>query len=148
MRTIGPPLTAEESAALVAHCRSLVGRVRFRHMGRKPHIGLDCAGLLFWGMAQIGRPTFDLKAYGREPHKDGLRANLIRNLGPALPASEMQAGDIPLMRFDGEPRHVGLLTTLPDGRMGLIHVHAHNKVVAEHGLDDYWRGNIVEVFRP
>lgn len=147
MRAIGPPLTAEESAALEKACRSLVNRVRFRHKGRKAEIGLDCAGLLFWGMAQIGRPTIDLPAYGREPHKDGLRENLIRNLGPELPPSQMQAGDILLMRFQGEPRHVGLITQLPDGRLGIIHVHAENKVVSEHGLADY-HGEVVAVWRP
>lgn len=147
MRAIGPLLTAEESAALDKACRSLVGRVRFRHKGRKAEIGLDCAGLLFWGMAQIGRPTVDLPAYGREPHKDGLRENLIRNLGPALKPAQVQAGDIVLMRFHGEPRHVGLVTQLQDGRLGLLHVHAENKVVSEHGLSEY-HGDVVAVWRP
>lgn len=147
MRAIGPDLTAEESAALEKVCRSLVNRVRFRHKGRKPATGLDCAGLLFWGMAQIGRPTVDLPAYGREPHKDGLRENLSRNLGPELPPNQIQAGDVFLMRFQGQPRHVGLVTKLPDGRLGIIHVHAENKVVSEHGLAGY-HGDIVAVWRP
>lgn len=147
-RVIGPPLTPEESAQMIAHARSLIGRVRFRHMGRNPAIGLDCAGLLFWIVGKIGRPTADLPAYGREPHKDGLRQNLIRNLGAPLPAAQMRVGDMPLMRFDGDPRHVGILADYPGGGLSLIHVHAHNKVVAEHRLDDYWRGNIVEVYRP
>jgi len=147
MRTIGSPLTAEESAALADACRSLVNRVKFRHKGRNPKIGLDCAGLLFWGMAQIGRPTNDLPAYGREPHKDGLRENLIRNLGPELPPDQIRAGDVILMRFQGEPRHVGLVTQLPDGRLGLLHVHAENKVVSEHGLAGY-HADIVAVWRP
>lgn len=148
MRAIGPPLTAEESAALIEACRSLVGRVRFRHQGRNPDIGLDCAGMVGWGLWQIGRSFVDIKGYGREPHKNGLRAALETNLGHCVPVESMSAGDVPLMRFDGDPRHVGLLTTLPDGRMGMIHVHAHNKIVAEHGLDHYWRGNIVAVWRP
>src|SRR5690606_33015108 len=107
-RVIGAPLTAEESAALVAACRSLVGHVRFRHQGRNPEIGLDCAGMLVWALRKISRPVEDLRAYGREPHKDGLRQCLIRNLGRPLPKSGMQAGDIALMRFDCDPRHVGL----------------------------------------
>lgn len=147
MRAIGPDLTAEESAALEKACRSLKDRVRFRHKGRKAHIGLDCAGLLFWGMEQIGRPTVDLPAYGRDPHKDGLRENLIRNLGPALPREQVKAGDVVLMRFHGEPRHVGLVTQLEDGRLGLLHVHAENKVVSEHGLAGY-HADLVAVFRP
>jgi cell wall-associated NlpC family hydrolase len=147
MRAIGDPLTAEESAALVEACRSLVGRVRFRHQGRNPAIGLDCAGMVGWGLWQIGRSFFDLKGYGREPHKNGLRQAMETNFGPCVPKASMQAGDVPLMRFAGDPRHVGIVTTLPDGRTGLIHVHSEMKYVAEHGLDGYW-GDIVAVFRP
>lgn len=147
MRAIGPPVTAEESAALIEACRSLVGRVYFRHQRRDPAIGLDCAGLLVWALRHIGRTPIDLKGYGREPHKNGLRQCMEANLGPPVPRESMRAGDVPLMRFKGDPRHVGLITTLPDGRMGLIHVHSEMKYVAEHGLAGYW-GDIVAVFRP
>lgn len=147
MRAIGPPLTEQESQALIDCCRALVNRVRFRHQGRNPSIGLDCAGMLIWALRQIGREPVDMKGYGREPHKNGLRQTMEVNLGPGLDRSQMRSGDVPLMRFHGEPRHVGLLTNLSDGRMGLIHVHADNKIVAEHGLAGYW-GDIVAVFRP
>lgn len=147
MRAIGEPLTAEESAAFIAAARSLVNRVKFRHQGRNPKIGLDCAGLAQWAMQQAGRPIWDMTAYGREPHKDGLGAAMTRNLGEPVPRESMRGGDIVLMRFNGAPRHVGIVTQLADGRLGLLHVHADNKVVSEHGLDGYW-GEIVAVFRP
>lgn len=147
MRTIGEPLTAEESAAFIAAARSLVNRVKFRHMGRNPRTGLDCAGLPQWAMQQIGRPVYDLPAYGREPHKDGLRYAMQRNFGDPVPLESMQAGDVILMRFQGAPRHVGIVTQLADGRLGLLHVHAENKVVSEHGLAGY-HADIVGVWRP
>lgn len=146
MRCIGEPLTAEESAALIAACRSQMGKP-FGHMKRGPR-QFDCAGLLLWAMASIGRPVNDIAVYGREPHKDGLRENMIFNLGPPVPKESMRAGDMVLMRFDGEPRHVGLLTDHPAGGLALIHTHAHIKRVSEHRLDAYWAGCITEVWRP
>ena len=116
-------------------------------MGRNER-GFDCAGLVVWAMKKIGRSVNDISAYGREPHKDGLRENMVLNLGPQVPRESMRAGDIVLMRFDGEPRHVALLTEYPAGGLAVIHTHAHAKKVAEHRLDDYWRGCITEVFRP
>lgn len=147
MGRIVAPLTAEESAALIDACRSFIG-VKFRHMGRKPHIGLDCAGMVCAGLTVIGREFKDIKAYGREPHKDGLRQVLIDNFGTPVLRGEMRAGDIPLMRFEGQPRHVGLLTNHPSGGLSLLHVHAHNKFVSEHSINDYWHGCIVAVWRP
>jgi len=147
MRTIGEPLTAEESAAFIAAARSLVNRVRFRHQGRNPKTGLDCAGLAQWAMQQAGRPVWDMTAYGTEPHKDGLYQAMVRNLGEPVPIEDMRGGDVILMRFHGAPRHVGIVTQLDDGRLGLLHVHADNRIVSEHGLAGYW-GDVVAAFRP
>ncbi|KAF1706296.1 glycoside hydrolase [Pseudoxanthomonas sacheonensis] len=146
MRAIGPPLTAEESAAFVAAARSCMG-VRFRHQGRNPAIGLDCAGLPQWAMQQIGRPIWDIHAYGTEPHKDGLYEAMVRNMGGPVPLKSIQPGDVVLMRFHGAPRHVGIVTDLGGGRLGLLHVHAENKYVAEHGLAGY-HADLVAAFRP
>ncbi len=149
MRAIGEPLTADESAALIAACRSFM-HVPFRHQGRNPAIGLDCAGMVAAALKVIGRPIADLKGYGREPHKNGLRDMLVANLGPALSKAEMQPGDVALVKFDGDPRHVALVTDI-GGRLGMIHVHSENKRVQEHGIGvagDRWFDCIVEVFRP
>jgi cell wall-associated NlpC family hydrolase len=147
MRTIGEPLTAEESAAFIAAARSLVNRVKFRHQGRSPKTGLDCAGLPQWSMTKIGRPVWDLPAYGTEPHKDGLYGAMVQNMGQPVPLDSIRPGDVILMRFKGAPRHVGIVTDLPDGRLGLLHVHSENKIVSEHGLAGY-HADIVAVFRP
>lgn len=146
MRAIGPPLTAEESAALIAAVRSRFG-CRFRHMAKGPKF-FDCRGLVLWGLSELGRPTFDLPAYGREPHKNGMFKAICTNLGEPIPKHNMRAGDVVLMRFDGEPRHVGLLADYPDGGLSLIHTHSTLKFVTEHRLDNYWASNIVAVWRP
>lgn len=146
MRAIGALLTAEESAALVAACLSKV-RKPFRHGGRGPE-RFDCAGLILWGLQQIGRTVYDLPAYGREPFRDGLREAVIRNLGQAVPRASMRAGDVVLMAFGGEPRHIGLLAPYPHGGLMLIHTYSRVREVVAHRLDERWAGFVVEVFRP
>lgn len=150
MRAIGDqPLTSEESAAFIAALRIQVKkRTRFRHQGRKPEIGLDCAGLPLWAMQAIGRPVTDIVGYGREPYRDGLEGALTANLGPRVPRETMRAGDVVMMRFAGDPRHVGILTDYPDGGLALIHTHDTLKFVTEHRLDDARRKTITGVWRP
>jgi cell wall-associated NlpC family hydrolase len=149
MRAIGPPLTTEESEAFIAALRGCIG-VRFWHQGRDPAIGLDCAGLPQWAMKSIGRPVFDLPAYGREPHKDGLRRALLSNFGPPVPRDSMRAGDVVLMRFTvhSAPRHIGVITDYPEGGFAIIHSHEDQKMVKEHRIDARRMAFIVEVYRP
>jgi hypothetical protein len=148
MRAIGPLLTDDERQAFIAEARTYVAEaVRFRHQGRSRH-GVDCAGLLLASMAAIGRPIADLEAYGREPLGGGLRAMLVANLGEAIPKAEMQPGDVALMRFRGEPSHVGLLGDYLYGGLSLIHTFAQIRKVVEHRLDSEWNDYILEVFRP
>lgn len=56
---------------LVKATRKYLGHP-FRHRARGPKY-FDCAGLLLQAFIDIGHPMKDLKYYGREPHKDGLR---------------------------------------------------------------------------
>lgn len=148
MRAIGPLLTEDERQAFIAEARTYVAEaVRFRHQGRSRH-GVDCAGLLLASMAAIGRPIADLEAYGREPLGGGLRAMLVANLGEAIPKAEMRPGDVALMRFRGEPSHVGLLGDYLYGGLSLIHTFAQIRKVVEHRLDSEWNDYILEVFRP
>jgi cell wall-associated NlpC family hydrolase len=148
MRAIGPPLSSEERLALIAEARTYLSPpVRFRHQGRSRR-GVDCAGLLLVSMAAIGRPIADLEAYGREPLGGGLRAMMVANHGEPVPKESMQPGDMVLMRFRGEPTHVGLLGNHPHGGLSLIHTFAQIRKVVEHRLDDEWAGYITEVWRP
>lgn len=147
MRAIGPPLTPVESAAFITEARTYLG-VRFRHQGRSRR-GVDCAGLLLASMAAIGRPIADLEAYGREPLGGGLRAMLVSNLGDPVPKADMRPGDVALMKFRGEPSHVGLLGDYPHVGCSLIHAYAADVMrVVEHRIDRNWNDNILEVFRP
>ncbi len=147
MRAIGWPLTDAERDAFIAAARGCANRVRFRHQGRVPATGLDCSGLVVWALQQIPRPVADVRAYGRDPHRDGLKAALIDNLGPAV-AGEPQAGDVILMSFAGEPRHVGIIADHPGVGLMLVHSYAMKRKVTEHTFDAEWRGYMTDVFRP
>ncbi len=146
MRVNGEPLTPDESAAMIQAARALIN-VRFRHMGRKPAIGIDCSGLVLHALSAIGRPVQDVACYGRDPHKDGLREAVEANLGPAVDDAP-KAGDVVLMSFDGEPRHVGLIADHPQGGLMLIHTYGQIRKVTEHALNAEWRSRIVSVYRP
>lgn len=147
MRAIGPPFEPSETFALIANARAMVNVVPFRHQGRSLR-GVDCAGMVALSLAQMGKPFIDLDAYGREPLNGRLREVLIANLGEPLPKEEMRAGDVAHVRFQGEPRHVALITDYPLGGFAMIHSYSQVQKVVEHRIDAEWYGNIVEVFRP
>lgn len=144
MRAIGEAFTAEETERFIATARSCMG-VRFRHQGRNPKLGFDCAGLPLWTLRQMGRYVVDIKGYGREPHLNGLERAVTDNLGDPIDLETLRPGDVVLMRFQGDPRHVGIITEHPGG-FALLHVHDRLKFVAEHRLVD--RYNIVKGWRP
>lgn len=145
MRAIGPLLNEKESELFVSSCLSNEGKP-FRHMARGPE-KFDCAGLILWGLRKIGRTVYDIPSYGREPFKDGLRDAVVANLGNPVPAP-YRSGDVVLMAFDGEPRHVGLLADYPHGGLMLIHTYSRVRKVVAHRLDSFWAARITEVFRP
>lgn len=144
MRVIGPPLDDVERAALVAAVRAQVG-TKFRHRGRSGNC-VDCVGALVVAMRSIGREVRDLRAYGRNPHDDGLRRAIEDNLGRPIPG-EPRAGDVLMLRTSGAPHHVGLVGEY-DGRLTLIHADAEVRRVVEVSLAEPWTSRIVEVYRP
>lgn len=129
--------------AFVARARSMIG-VRWRHQGRDLR-GVDCAGLVVYA---LDREIIDCRAYGRVPYQSRLEGLLRENLGDPLPVDQMQVGDVALMKFKGEPSHIGILGDYLYGGLSLIHAHASVRKVTEGRLDDEWRLAIVEVYRP
>lgn len=131
-------------SALVAAARRYLG-VPFRHRGRTAR-GLDCAGLVLRAYADLGVVMPDVRHYGREPHKDGLRAAVVRALGQPVEDAP-QVGDVLLMAFDRDPHHVGIVGDYLHGGLSLIHSYGDVGRVVEHRLDDGWRAKILEVYR-
>ena len=149
MRAIGPPLTEAERMAWIAAARAMLG-LRWRHQGRDPQRGVDCAGLLVCAMRAIGRPVADVSAYGREPYRNTLERIMREGFGDPVPLDGMRVGDAVMLNFrNGDPSHVGILADYPYGGLSLIHAYARGvRKVIEHRLDEEWAGYIFEVYRP
>lgn len=135
---------------LVAAARSHLG-VRFRHRGRNKK-GLDCAGLAWLAYADCGVVLPDFRLYGREPVRDGLTERVAEALGQPVAvapvrASDLQVGDVLVLRFDVEPHHVGIVGDYLLGGFSLIHADGHTGKVIEHRLAPDHIERITHVFR-
>jgi cell wall-associated NlpC family hydrolase len=142
---------------LVAQARTYIG-TKYRHRGRDPKIGLDCAGLPWRCYADLGAVLPDLHRYGREPHRNGLMQAVVEALGTpvwqgsrgvCVPRDVLQPGDVAVMRFVAEPHHLAIIGD--DLVHGLTVIHADGSPsvgrVVEVGLDGVWQARIVAVFR-
>lgn len=129
---------------LVASARKYLG-VPWRHRGRTAK-GLDCGGLPILAYADLGVDLPDLRAYGREPHHDGLTQAVVAALGEPV-ADGPREGDVCVFRFTVNPHHVGIITTLPYGGLGLLHAYGEAGKVTEHRLDGWWLDRITSVHR-
>lgn len=112
----------------------------FMHQGRVPGVGLDCIGLVI----AVARRFYDLpeiEAYGRVPAQGRLQSGM--DLHPLLRrVSGPEPGDILLMRFRHEPRHVAFFAGDT-----IIHSYAQVGRVVEHRLDARWASRIVRAYR-
>ena len=109
----------------------------FHHQGRLKGVGVDCIGLVV-GVAQ----TLELIDDKGIPLASFDHADY-----PPTPAGEYQPADILLFRFHQDPQHVGIVSQLPDGELGIIHCYASIGKVVEHRLNDTWKRLIVAAFR-
>ena len=132
---------------LAFHALTYLG-VSFRHRGRSRR-GLDCAGLVILASRDAGYLAVDREVYGREPWRDGLRAQVAMNLGEPLDRAP-QVDDVVLMRMrpEAEPSHLAIVTPyeLSDARLGLVHTYANVGMVCTHSMDAIWASRIVEVY--
>lgn len=140
-----------DAQALVHAARQLLG-VRFAHQGRSVH-GLDCLGLLLLAAQQAGITLqnkavmhFDRRDYGTWPDTQYLQATLEAHLAPA--EDELRCGDVLLLRIEGRPQHLALVTDYPaPASWGMIHAYAAARKVVEHRLDAAWEQAIHRRYR-
>lgn len=121
--------------------------VPFRHQGRNPSVGIDCVGLLVLSARDCGYGSlsdYDGTSYDRNP----ARGELERRIGRALtPYPELLPGCVVCMDFFGKVRHVGIISQLDDGRLGLIHSYNKPPRVVENGINERWMDFIKSVYR-
>nr|MBL8412736.1 C40 family peptidase [Dechloromonas sp.] len=127
---------------VVAAARNLIG-TPFRHQGRLPGIGLDCAGLVVVIAHELGIPHRDVAGYGRRPFQGQLEAVLASQPGlQSVAVADLVEGDLLLMRFGRDPQHLAI-----HAGGTIIHAAEEFGKVAEHRLDDTWRRRIVAAYR-
>lgn len=120
----------------------------FRHQGRVPGLGLDCAGVLAHCLDRLGLPYDDEQGYPRTPYDGQLERNL--DAQPSLrqiPVSDVVGGDVLLMRMKSAPQHIAIHAGLIQGLTYIIHGSEEHGKVAEHRLDGLWRARVVRAYR-
>ena len=127
-------------AELIEYAQTLVN-TPFRHHGRIPGLALDCAGTIVVTAEKFNFNYLDQSGYGRNP-SNGLLQDALE-CQPCLDrVYDMQVGDILLMQFGGEPRHLALYA-------GENIIHAYESVgqVCEHRFSSIWRSKVTAIYR-
>lgn len=130
-------MTADE--VIAAACSAL--GTPFRHQGRQVGKALDCAGLIIHVVRELDIEHADQSGYARRP-SNGLLESALDGQPCLERVTDMQPGDVLLMRFKGDPQHLGIFTG-----ENLIHAYQPVGKVCEHRLDDEWRSRIVRIYR-
>lgn len=107
----------------------------WHHMGRTPHLALDCAGLLI-ALARhlrLVHRDFDVAAYERVPDGKAMLA-ICNAYMRRIKVDQAQAGDAVCLITDRHPQHLGVLAEYRHGGMALIHAanNARPARVIEH----------------
>ena len=129
-------MTADE---IIAAARSALG-VPFKHQGRSLS-GMDCAGLVVHVARSLNLDYIDGDGYSRRPY-GGLLETALDGQPCLERVTTRQPGDVLLMRFTGEPQHLGIFTG-----DALIHSYANVGKVCEHWIDEAWARRIARVYR-
>ena len=128
------------AADIIAAARECIG-TPFQHQGRICGLALDCAGVILHVARRLGLESVEPAGYARSPSNGALEA-----AADAQPYFERvfdkQPGDVLMMRFTGEPQHVGIFTG-----ENIIHGYESIGKVVEHRLDHRWEARIVRVYR-
>lgn len=114
----------------------------FRHQGRTIGQGIDCAGLMVHAVSSAGVEVIDSPAYSRRSGGGLLEAALDSQPALTRVSGTPQAGDIMLMRFDGDPCHLAICAGTT-----MIHAWAIARKVCEHDFSRQWQGRVVRVYR-
>lgn len=131
-------MTADQ---IVSEARSWIG-VPFVHQGRSRQ-GVDCAGLVICVARSLGMvpADFDVNGYTKQP--DGTMRSACEKYMVVSPPT---AGGVFMMRYEGEPQHMGFYANYRYGGLSVIHAVMSNGKVVEHRLDSTWRKRVVQSF--
>lgn len=122
-------LTARQ-VAIVAAVRAAVG-TRFRPLGRRVGVGLDCVGVALIAAAAAGN-ALRTEPYVLGGDHDGKIEPVLRAVG-CQPVARAAPGDLLLVAPTLRQRHLAVATPA-----GIVHAHAGLGRVVEGPLDPDW----------
>ena len=116
----------------------------FRHQGRLPGVGLDCAGVAVCAARECGEEVADFVAYSRLPSS----AVFLETIGKScdrVMKRDVLPGDLAVFEFDSNPQHLGVIVgTAP---LMMLHAYMPARKVVEHRLDEQWMKRAKAFFR-
>lgn len=133
----------EKANDIITAARDCVG-TPFRHQGRIPGVGLDCAGLVIHAAKYAGLTVRDYLGYPNRPFNGMLKRMLDDQICLIeIETTDVQPGDLLLMRVNAAPQHLAIVS------YGNYIIHAYQNIgkVAEHGIDEMMRLKIVAAYR-
>lgn len=132
-----------DKADIVRQARAWIG-TPWRHQGRVPRVGLDCAGLIIKVAHELQLSTYDFTAYQRHAQWS-LFVDFFRAHGREIDIRAARPGDILIMRQERFPCHCAIVGD--DGaELSIIHAYALRRAVVEERLTGEWLARRVAAF--
>jgi hypothetical protein len=141
---------------IVACAREYLG-TKFQHQGRIKGKTCDCVGLPYMVADELGLHSrdgepihkHDNSHYTAQPTNNFVQTECQRLL-VEKPISQMQEGDVLLLKMPTIPCHVGIVTKVYEGTkhecFGIIHSYSPAKKVVETILDARLMNRVVSAF--
>lgn len=119
----------------------------FKLQGRLSKVGLDCAGLAVAALQKLGEEVEDARDYNMRPDAQLLISLIEKNGLVKIKKSDIDVGDLIIMKFDGNPQHLAFVTEKEDNNIRIIHANILKRKVVEHYLTDDLKYFIFAVYR-
>jgi NlpC/P60 family putative phage cell wall peptidase len=140
-------------AQVLVEAREWIG-TRYQHQAHQKRVATDCGGLVYGVGAKLGLFPRDVSQIPESPSfvgyarqaRNGSLMRACELLMTEIPFEMAQPGDVFLMKFDGEPQHVGFFGAYQYGGFSLIHSYANARKVVESRMDEQWRSRIIATF--
>lgn len=119
--------------------------VRWRHLGRDPATGLDCAGLIIRVACDLGIVDYETTAYSRRPNSNEFRRVMLE--AGMISVAPREHGDVLRLAAPKWPVHVGILEIDDAGVEWLIHAWADARMIVREHLTATKQLQIREIMR-
>lgn len=138
---------------VVDEARTWLG-TKWSHQASLKGVATDCIGLIVGVGRALGllgefdQHAPEFRGYGMTPKPLMLLAAADRFLD-RIQVTQVRPGDIYVMRFQRDPTHFAILTSIDnvDGNDTIIHAYTQARQVVEHGIDETWRGRVLRAYR-